>query len=485
MSGNESIATGRQESARRGGLALSVTVYLALVAFSFLINYPGRLNPDSLDQLVQAVRPELLNDWHEPWTIYFWNSLSPILGQPSSALLVQSIFLFVYPSILIARTVSQNTFSALSWLGLGILIIALVELAGQISKDVLLLGFILSLFATISYSGTRSGRHWRLPVAFLLLIAATSIRPINAFLIWPPAALALSWQAGYRYRALPIALLVGALCAVQIPLVRLADAKVTHASHAKAESSLMIFDIAGISTNLHSDLFARMPNWPSRAVQHRPWECYRSYSWDVFRWGKCGEYFNAFNELGSDRYAYWLNAIVSHPGAYLLHRARYLFQCLTSAAPVAATGEPSTVNTAVGKDELFGPFTHGVDMRKQVLLWHLTKPALLFEFVAALAFSKVAGAFEIALSFATAFLAFRRKSSETEPVALLASGVAVANFLVVAAFGVSAEGRYLLPTYVCGILIFIGIVEKFRPYHLVKHLDPKQSSRGPTEVLEA
>lgn len=41
-------------------------VYLALVSLAWLVNYPGRVNPDTLDQLTQAGNLATLNDWQPP-----------------------------------------------------------------------------------------------------------------------------------------------------------------------------------------------------------------------------------------------------------------------------------------------------------------------------------------------------------------------------------------------------------------------------------
>jgi hypothetical protein len=430
-----------------------ILIYLFLVSLAFAVNYPGRLNPDSIDQLTQAIHPELLSDWHEPWTIVFWRPFSPLLGEPASALLSQCLVLFVYPAVLITRAITDRECSAWVWIFLGIFTVSLIEISGQIVKDALLLGFILCFLAVLDREDVPRSR-WKTLLALLPVIAASLIRPVNAFLFGAASAFALlTYRVRWRI-AVSALLLVLAVCACQVPVVRFLDETDFKASHGNIESALMIFDVAGISANLRSDLFAEIPGWPTQALP-RPWDCYNPYYWDAFKWGKCNQYFDLFNARVSNRYGFWIDAILSHPSAYLLHRARYLYRDFRSPAPVATFRVPEAVNTESAEAQMFGASTHGIDMRGQFQLWRPTAVSRIVEWFAALVFSRPAGLVQIAACFVAVLFGIGKGRGAIDKAMLMAGGIGVANILLMAALGVSALGRYLLPSYVCGFLILM------------------------------
>jgi hypothetical protein len=436
---------------------LGIPIYLFLVALAFAVNFPGRLNPDSIDQLTQATHPELLSDWHEPWTIIVWRLFSPLLGEPASALLAQCLLVFAYPAVLITRAITARECSTWVWSFLGIFTVSLIEVSGQIVKDALLLGFILCFLAVIDRENVPRSCRWETLLALPPIIAASLVRPVNAFLFGIAAAFAL---LAYRVRwriALPALLLVLAVCACQVLVVRFLDETDFKASHGNVESALMIFDVAGISANLRSDLFAAIPGWPTQSLA-RPWDCYNPYYWDQFRWGKCGRYFDLFNARVPNRYDFWVDAVMSHPRAYLLHRARYLYQSFKSASPVATFRAPYAVNTASVGARMLGAYTHGIDMRGQFQLWRPTAASRIVEWIAALVFSPPAGLVQIGACFAAVFFGIGRGRGAIDKTMLMAGGIGVANIVLMAVFGVSALGRYLLPSYVCGFLILMKAV---------------------------
>jgi hypothetical protein len=451
----------RQTRPKAGHSIQGVLIYLALVGLAFAVNYPGRLNPDSIDQLTQAVHPALLNDWHEPWTIGYWRLFSPLAGEPAGALLAQSLALLVYPSLLISRAIASGRRSAPYWIFLAIFTISVVEVAGQIVKDAMLLGFILCFLALLDIAEFGKRRRQKMLFALPLAIAASLIRPVNAFLFGFPAALALLARRTRWRVALPALLFILAACAIQVPFVKFLDGRLLKAAHGNAESSVIIFDVAGISTMSHSDLFATIPGWPTHALA-RPWDCYTPYQWDPFRWGKCGRYFELFDTYVSNRYAFWAHAILAHPLAYMLHRARYAFQSFRSAAPVATFHMPYAINTAATRSAMFSTFTHGIDMRGQFQLWHPNIASRIAEWIAAIVFSKPAGLVEMAACFLVLWFGIRKKHGLADTVGFAAAGIGIANILLMVMFGVAAEGRYFLPTYVCGLLILMRAADRWQ-----------------------
>jgi hypothetical protein len=76
-------------------------VYLPLVLLAWFVNYPGRINPDTLSQLTEAQNIGKLSDCQAPVTTWLYSLFTPALGQPAGALLVQALLVFLYPAVIL------------------------------------------------------------------------------------------------------------------------------------------------------------------------------------------------------------------------------------------------------------------------------------------------------------------------------------------------------------------------------------------------
>jgi hypothetical protein len=468
-------------------VAIGLAIYASLVVLAFSVNYPGRLTPDSLDMLTQAAHPETLNDWHEPATIGFWLLFAPVLGQPASALLCQALLIFVYPAVLIEQAIAKRISKVLFLLGLAAFVAALIGVTGIIGKDIVLLGLVMCLLAVLELMIV-SALSITLPILTVLMIAIISIRPTNSLLF---AIAAVFWIVVGRVKiraAAFILFLIFIAATASFWATKLIDRNVFGARNAKAELQLIIFDVAGISSVIHKDLFAELPGWAENksscnscasgacvksysAVcrtgetndqlesKHRsPWECYSPIQWDPFAWGDCKEYFALVYNINASPISWWVHSIRAHPIAYVIHRSDYTFHLIRSMKPISTWKAPYATNVSFRLDELFGTSTEGIDMRGRFQLWEPRIGHVPFEWTAAFVFSRpilVITIFVCVLALISAWKSNRGAGAEIDLLEMKAAGIGLGNFLMLAAFGVASGGRYLLPTFCCGIVIIL------------------------------
>lgn len=243
--------------------------YVTMVVGSWCLNYPGRLNPDSYDMLVQARLIDTLNNWHSPVVTWLWTLVSPPLEQPSGALLVQCVLLFGYPAALLVDAKVSRPLSAIFALGL-------IPLSGFISKDVVFVAVILSALGGLDYL-RGSSRTWAIGVCSAI---ALLVRPTN-FVIFAVAACvgAAYYQRGWRlFQSIVLAV---SMSLVAVPVTGAINKHVFGAKDAFPEQSLIMFDIAGMSTVLRRDLFAPLPLWSNSALPQVS-ECFTPLRWDPF-----------------------------------------------------------------------------------------------------------------------------------------------------------------------------------------------------------
>jgi hypothetical protein len=454
-------------------VATGVAIYAGLVGLAFSVNYPGRLVPDSLDMLTQAVHPETLNDWHEPATTGFWLLFAPILGQPASALLSQALLIFIYPAILIERTIAQRLITIPILLGLTVFVAALVAVTGTIVKDIVLVGLLLCLFAALDLHPTSALRVFRVALFAVLIIAITLIRPTNSLLF---GFTAICWVAIQRMKirtAIPVVILI-CITTVSSPwMTKLFDRNLLGAADAKAEDMLVIFDVAGISSAIHKDLFAQLPGWPTdgpsdpsqteqsggslkRKVEP-PWHCYTPVSVDPFAFGECKEYLTLLRDSKVKTINWWLRSIVGHPIGYAIHRSKYAFYLVRSMLQFSTWGAPYASNVAFRLNELFSQSTHGIDMRSRFELWEPRIAYVPFGWAAAFMISRP---FLVIVIFVCLIVLIKswkmsRARYEFDSFEMSAGAIGLGNILMVVAFGIAADARYLLPTFICGFVIVL------------------------------
>jgi hypothetical protein len=428
------------------------SVWLVLVAVAFLINYPGRLTSDSYDMLIQARYPTYLNDWHAPTVTWLWSLFQAFMPQPQAALLAQSLLIFATP----ARWLLDHSKPR------GILLLittALCGMSGLLVKDMVLIGALLCCLGVIEYASGYRRIIFTLPFALLALL----VRPTN-FLLLAAAGTALAWVNSHErlpVREMLCCLLLSIVAVVIPPAVnRIAfDAR-----ESSVEKSLIIFDVAGISRFSHKDLFAELDGWPRglAAVD----ECYTSRQWDSFEWGPCKQYGSLFTsemgELGKlALLTWWLQNIATHPIAYIAHRLSYSWILIAHPIPAAENVFPWAANTpGVDKSAIT---TYGVDTSSLFAEYSPHWSFAPFALMERIVFNRFTCALALLVSGAALLCSLRsRKGSD---IMTICSALALGNFLMLMFFGVASEGRYMLPTTLCGWLV---VGEVFRKPFLSK-----------------
>jgi hypothetical protein len=477
-------------------------MYLGLVALTWVVNYPGRLTPDSLDMLVQAEYSFLRNDWHSVFLVWLWSLSTPVFGQPAGALFIQSCLLFVYPALILARLVNARAhltrrfMVAIPWL---IFICGLIGLAGNVGKDLFLAGASLSGLAIIDLSQTPKCRKISAVAGIVTLMASFMLVRSPNFVIlafvgamWALYKFGISRRCGVWLFAILSGFAVSGLAMTVV------NRTLFGAAPSKVQQSLIIFDIAGISTELKKDLFYEIPNWAAYRQERpwecyipggfdgarsntcasfrdfsqgdqlqlwsadqipRPWACYRPNAWDVFGWGNCRQYSTLFEDsiqsLGLARMlSWWAATVVSQPYAYVKHRFRYATRLFFTSNTVGGDALTYAENMPGDFDGIRGrgAMTYGVDMSEKLTLWYPTAGYAPFGFIARVLFSHRAinaAAFLVcALMLASVFKRRRAQRLSTEIIAL-SSALGTGNGLMLSVFGVADVGSYLLLTIVC------------------------------------
>jgi hypothetical protein len=430
--------------------------YCTLIILSVLLNYPGRASPDSLDMIQQSRNLASLNDWHSPFVTWFWSLLDVPLGQPAGALLIQCLLLFSWPALLLARW-SQKRFAFYRGLVVLGLTVVLVPVAGAVTKDTVLIAFTSGMFCVLEASGTADFRQLRQRtrlVSCALLAGIVLIRPSN-FIILILAFLLLAALHPYYRRPARAMLVLGILTAS--PILSIAVNKVLlGAASSHAENALILFDIAGISTAAKKDIFAKLPGWPENEL--KPWDCYTPKQADPFLWGPCRAYGTQLGgkiaELGdTGLLRWWVTAILTHPLAYIAHRASFVQMLLTrdgSGNEIIVPPRPA-YDFAANHPRLLA--TMPPEYRKDILLWQPRVAYAPFGFAADAFFRSSAGSplLWVGGCFAIAgFLVARRAQTQSpDQICALAAGLGLGNFVMLAIFSGSDDCRYLLMTLLC------------------------------------
>jgi len=203
------------------------------------VNWPGRLNEDSLQQFIGFCSPSDLSDLHSPIVTWLWSLPVAFARQPAAALLVQSTLLAAYAAVLPNPLPSE-------WRGLAILAaelafkLSLVVLAGFIIKDVVLVGLLLVALATLQRSRSSERPVPWIFLSLILLALSLFVRPFNFIILGVAAALFLP-LALQRWRHYPAALAAACiLFSLSLPLYSSFNRYVAKARPGHAEVQLFL-----------------------------------------------------------------------------------------------------------------------------------------------------------------------------------------------------------------------------------------------------
>lgn len=447
--------------------------FLAFFVLCLGVNWPGRLNEDSLEQFIGFYNPAERGDLHSPLIAYVWSLPAPLLAQPAAALVVQSALIAFYAAMLPSPFPRRGA-ALLHAAAEGILKLSLVVLAGFIIKDVLLIGLLLAGLACLQQAQSSSRPVRWLAGAACLFALSLAVRPTNFVMIaiTAVAIVPLIFRT-WRERAFMLAIAF-AILLTTLPLSGAFNAYVLEARKDRAEIQLILFDLVGMSARTDRDLVRELPGWPTDLPDPR--RCYTpSEAAIVAPWSPCRGYAEAGRSIysaGRRRViAVWLRSIAENPGAYAVHRLDFARNLLDPTR--AARGHSVYADAAKGRPDRY--------------LYALNRPSAAHRLEASTYGRVDPGRFlsgktnPVARGFATltsAVVGFRGAPAAALLACLLllawtwarhlrdkplppltvvaAAALAAGNFLMHAVFGVASQDRYLHPTIFCAVFALLG-----------------------------
>jgi hypothetical protein len=291
---------------------LSIAFAIAAGLFVLRASYPGYLNPDSVNQLIQIITGNF-NDWQSPFSTWVWAGLTKLIPGPFGFAVFVNVL--VWGSFaLLARL--------LSWrYGYWSLLVFLVpfmpgafNLLGNVHKDVLLVGWLLaaSVMGYLVYQDDLPKRKrtvFRL-IANLLLIAAFLTR-LNAIFAILPLLLYINHGLGWRRN-----ILFGIVLVLIVPMLHASLQKLTQADRLYPGNSIKTFHLLGLSYIEGRNLFPG--DWTDEQSRKIVEACHTPVQWDTAAfWGKCGFIHNELRRQkvwDSGRLTYaWINGILNNP----------------------------------------------------------------------------------------------------------------------------------------------------------------------------
>lgn len=421
--------------------ALLIAAFAAAVA-NFVAFYPGLLHHDAWAYF-DAARKNNWTNWQPPLLGFFWYPLQKIYDGPQPMFV---LFVAAYWSgfVLMADALRHEgrTLAALTFLA------AFYPMAlnynGQLVKDISMATCLLisAGIAAGLLSGAIRSRALALPLMWLFLVMGAFMRANSLFGL--PPLLDLAGQAtSKRWAAMSIVkrgIIVCLLAVAVAPAHILADRNIFRVEDIKPMSQLQVFDIGGITYFSGADAYNGFfgPDFVARNAT-----CYTPRHWDVYGWmvgdRGCPEvYENLKPHFGWPLSKIWLEAIASHPLAYLTHRfahANRFFQFLcTDCKEPVFTGWQSTNQ----KEFTFEPtrLYHAIDAAAQALNNSPLGPPYVWLL--------------ICLAWAWAALAIPDRITRTIAVSLALSGAMYAlGFFVI---GIAHEYRYIYWTLLCALV---------------------------------
>lgn len=448
------------------------TVFLILC---LAVNWPGRLNEDSLEQFIGFYNPGQLGDLHSPLVAYLWSLPAPFLEQPAAALIVQSALIAFYAAMVPTPFPSRGA-PLVHAAAEGAVKLSLVVLAGFVIKDVLLVGLLLAALACLQRSGASPRPKRWLAAAAALFALSLAVRPTNFFMfaILAVAIVPLAFRT-WRGRAAALGIAFAALL-MTLPVSGLFNASVAKARKDHAEIQLFLFDLSGISARTGRDLVRELPGWPAGLPDPRL--CYTpSEAAIVAPWSPCRGYAAAGRTIysaGRRRViAGWLRGIAENPLAYLSHRLDY---CRNLLDPVgAARGHPVYAAAAADRPGRYlyalnqpsaarrlEAQTKGRMPPRRFPAWHENPAARglagLTDLIVGFRGTSAAALAISLLLLGWTFVRHLRARPLPPLTVPAAAALAVGNFLMHALAGVASQERYLHPTIFCAAFALLVAV---------------------------
>jgi len=313
----------------------SVLLIFAMVTAGFgltlLVFYPGVMTYDARF-VYEDIAKGFLGDWQSPVMTVLWSLIDPIApGSGSMFLLIVMIYWLAFG--LLAFTMARDSV----WRAFVLLLLAVSPPAfvfvGIIWRDILFASTWL-LAAALSFAVADRDARLRVPtqaVALGLLALGVLLRP-NALIAAPILVACIAWPEQFSWKRAAIIFVpaaVGLFALVQVVYYGAFGATRQHPLQ-----TIMVFDLGGISHFTKQNQFP--VSWTAAETALLTTGCYRATEWDIYwRHEPCRFVMDRLERdklFGSPTIVEaWKRAIANHPGAYLQHRAAFMWTFLTGA----------------------------------------------------------------------------------------------------------------------------------------------------------
>lgn len=295
--------------------------FIAGASLCIYFYFPGLMTPDPESQLLQA-RNFKFGDWHPIIMALIWRPLDMVAPGPIGMLL---LFVAMYWSAfyLLARQLAERSVAQAVAISILPFMPFLINFVGTIWKDVLVFCCFVLAIALIGVKPTK--RPVSIKLLAIILIWVGSLGRHNAALAAVPLLCLLLWSIPPTN----FARLIGRLsvCMVLIAALVLGTNfildKLLQPEHTHLSSALFLFDIAGISHRIGTNLIPTFwtPEQNAQILQ----VCYEPKWWDRI-WISCMFVLDRLRETGewSKLFTTWRSAVAAYPLEYLDHRLAHL-----------------------------------------------------------------------------------------------------------------------------------------------------------------
>jgi hypothetical protein len=335
MSVQSSLLTGRRDQTSNEPMSLTssstpsrlthrlAALLAALMALAATVQawayWPGLMTWDSARQYGQAIDGDF-DDWHPPTMEWIWQKLLPLHSGPQPMLLLQLLLYWGGFGLLAGWALKGRRPGLAAALAACAILPIPFALLGEVLKDCLMAGALLTATGLLAWSREEGGWALRVPALLLLLFAAT-LR-FNALLAGLPLFLALL-PRDWRRTPLRFAISTGVALALLASALPLAN-RALGAERSGVELSLVMFDLGGISAHSGAEVFPPLGVAHPVAVNRH---CYSPVKWDPYSWWvdePCPIQFYALRDFLRAHHrsgiALWFWAVARHPLAYAEHR---------------------------------------------------------------------------------------------------------------------------------------------------------------------
>ena len=473
---------------------------------------PGQ--SDTLDQLTQAGNLATLNDCQAPVLTWLYSLFTPVLGQPAGALLIQAMLMFFFPAIVLADAndrrigIADMALTA-AW---GVFTVALVTITGQILKDVIEVGAILCLLALVEIRSTTHNPARLSWCALGLLALIDTLRPTSFLMLAVAASICALFAFGPRRKFFVSLLLIvvvsaGAFAFPNYVNRKVLGAKTRRAGNPLSFSTSQAFRAASGKTCLPNCRAGRATtcNGLGNATRPSAGTCSNgvtapcpcplaaaaapralaaiagnmrsstrpSYSGPVPPL-RCGGGFKPFCII----------PLAISGTAFPTRRC-----CSKIIGQSLIGGASDALNTPANADQISGAvshgrdlngMTHGIDMTRKIQMSEANISLVPFHWVGTRIFTRtISLATGFILCIATLLWSWRnrRLDRDIDATVILSSALGVGNVVMLMAFGVADDGRYLVPTLVCGIVSLLLTIRAEIKQHATFHSQRRDFSR--------